>query len=228
MNNIKNISPILITGAERSGSSIIAKIIHMNGAWCGECPKMYENKFFRYMQQPHFKNMNIPMKETTSLTMPLGWELSVLSSLEKQGWDGQQWMSKSSYHARLWPFWHYAFPNAKWIIVRRRTGDVIQSCVKTGYMKTFKTPDNLKQIGVTSEEEGWLWWVHQYEKKFVEMIQHGLNCRVVWPERMVDGDYSQIKEMIEWLGLKWNNKTPEVIHPLLEKSRRAMQWQEQQ
>lgn len=227
MNNIKNISPILITGAERSGSTIIARILDMCDVWKGDCDKMFENKKLHTLQNNYFKNKTIPITDTLLLNMPLGWEISVLEALSQQGWTGGVWMNKSSLQARLWPFWHYAFPNAKWLIVRRRTGDVIQSCIKTGYMKLFKNTNNLKLVNASTEEEGWLWWVHQYEKKFIEMMQHGLNCRVIWPERMVDGDFSQIKETIEWLGLKWNRKIPEVVSPLLEKSRRAIEWQQQ-
>ena len=51
------------------------------------------------------------------------------------------------------------------------------------------------------------------------MIEAGLNCRIIWPERMVTGDYQQIYETIEWLGLRWNNAIPSIIDPLLNKSR---------
>ena len=71
-------------------------------------------------------------------------------------------------------------------------------------MNAFKKDDYLNSLGLKTEDEGWLWMVHQYENKFVEMIQSGLNCKIVWPERMVDGDYSQIYETLEWLGLTYN------------------------
>ena len=47
------------------------------------------------------------------------------------------------------------------------------------------------------------------------MIEAGLNCKVVWPERMVSGDYQQIHETLEWLGLKWNKEVINWIDPLL-------------
>ena len=105
------------------------------------------------------------------------------------------------------------------LIVRRRTGDVIQSCIKTGYMRIFKDPVIRSEFLFETEAEAWLWWVHEYEKRFVAMIESGLNCRIIWPERMVTGDYKQIYETIEWLGLKWNNNIPRIIDPLLNKSR---------
>jgi len=47
------------------------------------------------------------------------------------------------------------------------------------------------------------------------MVTEGLNCKVIWPHRMVTGDYSQLYETIDWLGLKWNDKALNFIHPLL-------------
>ena len=73
-------------------------------------------------------------------------------------------------------------------------------------------------MGVKTEQEGWLWWVHEQEKQFVAMIEFGLNCKVVWPERMVSGDYSQINEMLEWVGLSWNDRIVGMVHPLLRNS----------
>jgi hypothetical protein len=47
------------------------------------------------------------------------------------------------------------------------------------------------------------------------MIETGLNCKVIWPERMVDGDYSQIIEMLKWLGLEWNDSIIPTTKKLL-------------
>jgi hypothetical protein len=221
MNKIQKINPILITGAERSGSTLIARILDMCGVFSGNCNKMYESKSIHAFHKPFKEKTPHLMIPTNAINVPVIWQEMVLRQLKREEWKGQPWMVKGGVLAQFWSVWYYAFPDAKWLIVRRRTGDVIQSCVKTGYMKMFKSKGNLDLIGVEKEEEGWLWWVRNYEKKFVEMIEQGLNCRVIWPERMADGDFQQMEETIEWLGLKWNDKIPEVIEPLLEKSRRV-------
>ena len=141
------------------------------------------------------------------------------SQLLVEGYISGCWMYKSSRASLIWQIWHNAFPDAKWVIVRRRTADVIQSCIKTGYMKAFKDENNLKLVQAITESEGWLWMVHKYEEKFVEMITEGLNCKVVWPERMVTGDYKQIYETIEWLGLDWKSDALNFVDPLLWGSR---------
>ena len=86
-------------------------------------------------------------------------------------------------------------------------------------MRAFRNPDHQRAVGVNNEADGWKWWVRQHELRFVEMITEGLNCQIVWPERMVDGDYRQLYETIEWLGLKWNSDVLSFIDPKLWKSR---------
>jgi len=161
-----------------------------------------------------------PVPETKDLIFPEKWEDKVRDSLKEEGYKDGPWMFKSSLITTTWPMWHKAFPNAKWIIVRRKTPDIIHSCMKTGYMTMFKNKNNLDKIGKATTEEGWQWLIHEYEKKFVEMIQAGVNCKQVWPERMVTGDYQQVYEVLEWVGLPWNDKIVETIDPLLNKSRR--------
>jgi len=215
-------SPVFVTGVERSGSSIIARIISMCGGFTGEITEMYENKQIKSMVTDYYKSLSLPpegqypLPDTEKMLIPVNWRIQIEEIIHKEGYDDSKlWMYKGGRSGQIWPIWHYAFPNAKWIIVRRRTGDIIQSCLKTGFMTAFADEGNQMKVEVTSEKDGWLWWVHEHEKLFVDMIETGLNCKVVWPERMVHGDYQQIYEMLEWLGLEWNDEIVNKIHPLL-------------
>ena len=102
--------------------------------------------------------------------------------------------------------WNQSFPKAKWVIVRRKTADIISSCLKTGYMKAY---DN---------QEGWLEWVHIHEKLFAEMLEANIDYKEIWPERMAYGDFTQMQEVVEWLGLTWNTEIPKMVKPLLNNS----------
>jgi len=153
------------------------------------------------------------------MLIPANWRTKIENILFDEKYDGSKvWMYKSSRISQIWPVWNYAFPNARWIIVRRRTGDIIESCLKTKYMNAFENEVIRKTVGADNIRDGWLWWVHEHEKLFIEMIETGLNCKVVWPERMVYGDYYQINEMLDWLGLSWNKDIVNMIDPLLENS----------
>lgn len=219
--------PIFVTGIERSGSTLIAKILDICGVFKGATSTMYENIEIRELCSKYlmYNTNGELMTNTEKLTIPINWRQKIDEILNGcECYKDGPWMFKSSLIAQMWPVWHYAYPNARWVIVRRKTSDIIQSCVKTGYMKVFKNPINLEKINLTTEEEGWKWWVHQYEDKFVEIIKAGVNCKIIWPERMVSGDYQQVYETLDWLGLPWSSKIVETIDPLLIKSRRKEKW----
>lgn len=229
-------SPILITGSARSGAGMIAGLIHLCGAFGGEMSNkkgLYENDSIRdHIVKPYLEQMGVdplgqyPILQTESILIPKWWKREVISIIDAQGYkQGTPWMYKDTKMCQMWPVWNFAFPNARWIIVRRRTGDITQSCVKTAFMQAFKDEKVRQAIDVKTEEEGWLWWVHEHEKKFIEMMNEGLNCKIIWPERMVHGDYQQLYETLDWLGLRWKTEVLTFIDPLLwsnrKKERRA-------
>jgi hypothetical protein len=208
-------NPIFITGIPRSGSSAIAAIIKQCGAFSGIISKrsMYSNDTIReVLLKPYLDRLNVdidglnPLPSTDKIVVPALWRHRVEQVMKDEGYKDGAWMYKDSRLAITWPLWNISFPDAKWIIVRRRTGDVIQSCMKTGYMKAFK------------DEKGWLSMVNEYEKRFIEIENEKIDHKIIWPERMVNGDYRQLYELCDWLGLKWEDKAIEVLDKLLWKS----------
>lgn len=190
-------SPILITGIPRSGATMIAATINYCGAFGGEMSKrgMYSNDRIRNLMKADFAFSTE------------GWKTEVEYILSTEGYRGGVWMYKDFNISNVWKLWDSAYPEAKWVIVRRKTTDIISSCMKTKYMKEYNT------------EEGWKGMVHDYEHRFVEMITEGLNCKVIWPERMVGGDYQQLYELCEWVGLEWKEDALRFIETLLWKTR---------
>lgn len=227
--------PILITGAARSGTSMVAGVVNICGAFGGNLSGptinnqkgMFENHNIRqqivkpYLQQIGADKLGqFPLPDVEKILKPNDWRQRVEDVMKTEGYKDGPWFYKGAKSCLIWPIWADAFPDAKWIIVRRRTGDIVQSCLKTGFMRAFKTEANQKAVGASSEWEGWVWWVRQHEQRFIEMITEDLNVKVVWPERMVSEDYSQMKETIEWLGLEWKGeKIVEFIEPKLWKAR---------
>ena len=231
----KQVSPILITGCARSGTSMVAGAINICGAFGGDMrgpnrnnkKGMYENtKIVNRIVKPYLRKHGydslgqFPLPDVESLSIPADWADKVFRVMLEEGYEAGPWFYKGAKMCLKWPVWNYAFPDAKWIIVRRRTGDIVQSCLKTGFMRAFSRRIFQKAVGACSEAEGWLWWVRQHEKRFVEMINAGLNCKIVWPERMVYGDYRQMMETIDWLGLEWKSEVLSFIDPKLWKARK--------
>lgn len=224
-------APIIITGVPRSGSSMIAGVFKICGAFTGAMDgedRSFENIHIRdEVVVPYLKSLSAdpgcqyPLPDIKHMPIPVDWGRRIDGCLAKDGYSNGPWMYKSSSSSLIWPVWNYAYPDAKWVIVRRRTGDIIRSCMKTDFMKAFRLRQNQRAVGVNDAVEGWKWWVHQFESRFVEMITEGLNCKVVWPERMVVGDYQQMFETIDWLGLKWKSEVLAWVDPKLWKARRG-------
>lgn len=228
-NDLKH-SPIFITGTKRSGSSMIAKILEICGVFTGEVSSMKESKVLSSLMDQYFDFNNFDKKAQHPLPpqdifIPTDWKSKVEEALVKMGYKEQPWMYKDSRLALTWQMWDYAFPNAKWIIVRRKSTDIIKSCLQTSYMNAYEDSKVRAELvpSVTCEEEGWLWWIHEHEKKFVQMIEAGLNCKMIWPERMVEGDYQQIYETLQWLGIEWADDIIKQMEPMLSKSRGKVQ-----
>ena len=207
-----NQSPILITGCPRSGASMIAAAMKICGAFGGELSSrgstMNSNiKICEQLVKPYLTANGIDPEGQHPLTgnnyIHSKWNELVTRLIEADGYTRGTWMYKDSRNALMWEVWNYAFPNARWIIVRRKTSDIIDSCLKTKYMNAYTT------------KEQWLEWVHEYEHRFVEMIEAGLNCKQIWPERMVNNDYSQMDETIQWAGLHWRKEVMDTIDPML-------------
>lgn len=207
-------SSIFITGPQRSGGSIIAKIIQGCGAYSGVVDSHMENTRLKLMMDSYLASLladprgQYPLPEESQVFIPAQFRERVYQQLTCH-WDGRSaWMYKTHRLLLTWPMWRKEFQDAKWVLVRRRTGDVVTSCQKTAYMNAYDSP------------EDWIKWIHEYEQRMVNLILSGANCQVIYPERIVQGDYSQIFHLVQWLGLKWNDNVITDIEPLLWKSRK--------
>ena len=218
-------NPILITGAARSGTSLTAGIIHICGAWGGKMagPTMYnkrgmfENSQIRQqLIKPFLRSINCdplgqrPLPNTwvvrkIALSSYWRWRLDVIQILNSQGYKGnKKWMYKGAKMCLMWPMWHLAFQKAIWVIVRRDKDDIVYSCLKTGFMRKCEN------------RKGWEDWVDCHLDKFKEMEAVGLKIYEIWPQKIINGDLSEIRQLIDQLGLKWeNDKVMAFIEPAL-------------
>jgi len=205
-------SPIFITGAARSGTSLVSGIVHKCGAWGGDMrgetrynPKgMFENKaIINEIIKPYLREWNcdplgqLPLPKTEAINLISEKEgpivrNRVLEIIKSEGYNSSQvWFAKAAKFCLMWPIWAKAFPLARWIIVRRNADDIVRSCLKTGFMRGY------------SSAHGWCKWVAKHERLFDEMHDACLNIREIWPQEIINGDMSKIKALICDFGLDW-------------------------
>jgi hypothetical protein len=214
---------------------MVAGIINLCGAFGGIMAGpnvhnekgMFENIRIRQnLTKPFLRTLNadhmgqFPLPSIADMSVPLTWREQVEEIMREEGLgEDEPWMLKDAKMALMWPIWHHAFPDAKWIIVRRKTPDIVRSCMHTGFMEAFKQRKNLDAVNAATEYDGWKWWVDEYIERFTEMVGEGLNAKQVWPERMVSRDYGQTEEMLKWLDLEWTDDIFGFIEPKLWKAR---------
>lgn len=212
MSNDAN-SPILITGCARSGTSMTAGLINLAGAWGGEMSPpnrnnqrgMFENRevrsdmvkaFLRSIKCDPLGQHPLPsigyLKSKFDGDFCDKWRNRFMRIMSKQGYDGGPLFYKGAKMCLMWPIWANAFPQARWVIVRRETEDIVNSCLRTSFMRAYKT------------RSGWLHWVAEHEARFEQMIDAGLDVREVWPQRMIAGDFTEMQMVVNNLGLVWD------------------------
>ncbi len=217
--------PILITGAARSGTSMVAGIIHLCGAWGGQMSGptqwnkkgMFENAAIRNdIVKPFLRKLGAdplgqnPLPDVVdclAIASKTGktWRQQIERIAREQGLGREIWFYKAAKACLTWPIWHAAFPDAQWVIVRRRESDIVRSCLRTGFMRAYKN------------EAGWQKWVYEHEKRFYEMQAAGLDIIEIWPEWMIaNEDFSEIKAAVLSLGLHWQEaRVREFVDPAL-------------
>jgi hypothetical protein len=205
--------PILITGVPRSGSSMIAGAVHRCGGYGGaELTKMNSNPHVSSLMSEILSHLKadpggrFPLPTETRLDKPIKNLSNRL--YESVGSPYNTWFVKDSRLLLTWKLWNAAFPDAYWIIVKRKDEDIIQSCMKTHYMNTFL------------DEAGWQWLIDQYKEKYDQMAYTVKNLYVIHPEKMIVDDYSEFRKGIEWMGLDWNPIVEEYMSKKLHKMKK--------
>lgn len=198
--------PILITGCARSGTSLTAGIINICGAFGGEMtgttrfnPKgQFEHSYIRQnIVKSYLTSINAdplgqyPLPDISKLTPVEDWDKFIINAVFKDvEIDERDWFYKGAKMCLIWKIWNFAFPNAKWIIVRRDKEKIAESCLRTSFMRAFNT------------KEDWISWVEEHEKRFEEMKR---NCKNVIEINAYEATYeiNFFREMILSLGLTW-------------------------
>ena len=166
---------IFITGCARSGTSLIAQILQAHGFKLGRVNRLYENMDVREdVLKPYLRRIGAdPMGQTTLPdTDNLPYQNGLRHEVERKLSCPEPWAYKDAKLTLVWPVWVEAFPEAKWILVRRDAEKIAESCVRTTFMRAY------------SHEQGWLGWVAEHERRF-ERMRDVLDLIEVWPRDVV-------------------------------------------
>lgn len=222
-------NPILLIGTARSGLGIIAEVLYKCGGFGGDMagvnifhsPGYFENVRLRegllkpvLRQQGIDPNGQFPIKENRiNGFTPVMWREFVELIMQRQGLqEYQQWFYNDFRSTILWLYWHEAFPQAKWVYVRRSIKDIVLSCMRTGYMTAYKNTAIRNEVNVTTEKDGWIKWVGYYTVFIEQILQTVPNSFVLDTKALKSKKYSNLQAMIEWAGLTWNDSVVGLLN----------------
>ena len=217
--NTKQDTPILITGCARSGTSMVAGIIKgcgvFGGNLSGPTPNnkkgMFENPNIRVcVIKPYLESIGAdpkgqhPLPAQEDVRFVPGLRKSILDTLTSHGKQEQQrWFYKGAKMTLVWYPFSRAFPEAKWIIVRRPKKQIIDSCMRTPFMNNLLT------------RKEWEQWVDYHIDRWDEM-KHKLPCKELWSNKIVQGNHKELRVALSWLGLSYDKeKILAFVDPIL-------------
>lgn len=184
---------IFITGAARSGTSLTTKILAAHGLNLGEpVNPLYENTGIRQqIIKPYLTSIGAdplgqnPLPDTDNLPTLPDFRERVAKFIESEPWG-----YKCAKATLIWPVFQEAFPEAKWVIVRRDKHKIAESCVRTNFMRAYKT------------QAEWEGWVEEHERRFENMRQ-ALDVIETWPDRYIE-DPASFVPVAEHCGFAFN------------------------
>jgi len=189
---------ILITGAARSGTSLTTRILQEHGCYLGnekDINSLNENTAIRQnILKPYLSSVGadpmgqFPLPDTDHLPSQLGLRDKVLAHFKG---GPEPYAYKDAKLTLVWPVWAEAFPDAKWVIVRRKAERIADSCIRTNFMKAHGT-----------DKQGWLGWVREHERRFMAMKQK-VNAIEVWPDAYIAAP-NAFQPVAAFLGLKFD------------------------
>jgi hypothetical protein len=211
--------PVLVTGVPRSGTSLIMGSLAASGLWVGHTvPANSDNP------KGYFENLRLRERVNKQILQgcgcdPLGIRClptleslpnvnrlreSVLEAIGTEGYDrSEPWGFKEPKLALIWPLWRLHFPGARWVIVRRPLEDVVQSCLRTSFLRQHSSTTTF-----------WHSLVQAYHERLNALLTSGAWCQEISSSEVVAGDFHALAGLIGDLGLDYDeNRIKNFINP---------------
>lgn len=197
---------------------MIACLLRAFGAWPGNAEWVEKDNMNTLLRdrivRPFFRGMRcnlIGRGDTAAVSAGcLGvaenvspiWRRRILQMIHGYGYEAGPWMYWGADACLSWPIWHRAFPDAKWVVVRRETGRIVNACNLTQYVK-----DVVPDIPV---------WADSYLGRFEDMAVAGCDIEECWPGRVFSGKLDTARALVTKLGMVWDDATAnDALSPAL-------------
>lgn len=219
-------NPIIIAGAATSGLGLMAEILNEHGLYSNahRYDGFWKSKhsqtmgginsdILRQVMRPLFASLKCDSHAQTRLpTYEQRHSFTVMqrkalrtqvhSILGDWFYDSRLWKAGQPFIcsgkiALIWPLWSKAFPDAKWLLMRRESSEIIKACETASVMKRN-----------TIAGYDWQHWLDQHEECFQEMLdpENNLDIREVHFEKIIKKDFDELHSVFEWLDIELSEK----------------------
>lgn len=189
---------IFVTGCARSGTSLTTKIIEALGANLGRgharINSLYENVDVREnVLKPYLRYIGVdpvgqyPLPSADRALPRIENTSAVLRYIP----EPEPRAYKDAKLSLVWRAWDYAWPDAKWVLVRRDRAKIVDSCLRTSFMRAF------------DDRAGWNHWVDEHEQRF-EAMRASLDLIEIWPADYID-DAEAFRPVATFCGLPFDD-----------------------
>jgi hypothetical protein len=212
---------ILVTGAQRAGVSILGGALWACGARGGRFAQAkvadgrggFENTEIRdCLVRPFLEGLGCdprgqsPVPKTGELwqapdEVVQSWRRTVLRIWDTQTPGADVNFYCSTLSALVWPMWTRAFPEAKWLFVRRNPEEIVRACLQTAWMDGYQ------------DAAGWAGWVSHYNACFDGIAERAPSVSI-YPHASQGREQgmAEMESAITALGLEWD---PVRVYDLL-------------
>jgi len=188
--------PILIAAPPRSGTTMMAGLLHKHGVWVGNARTTrypgtnsdfgsentdIKNIMKKEAQKIGYKNWTTPFPDPDL-------DLDIKVGIEHFVPDDQAWLVKTSWCLVFWKFWTSAYPDARWIFLTRDTVKIVDSMNRHPGMK--KHPDGQKNQ-----------YIAHLLRNASDIIDHGAWFTCVDIEAVADRDMGVIADLFDFLDM---------------------------
>jgi len=185
--------PILIASPTRSGTTMVAWLLHLHGAWIGEA-KVTKAKG----SNPAVGTENVAIKTYLRSVsgVPDDFRKRILSLVDNDG----PWLVKTAQNLLKMDAWLKHFPEARWVLTNRSTEDIIASTMRHPGMTD--DPDRRRKI------------VEQHKHLQQRVAYRANHVHWVDVDALASADESVGRALIEFCGLGFDpNKFHNWIQP---------------
>ncbi|MFW6030995.1 MAG: sulfotransferase [Myxococcota bacterium] len=194
---------IFITGLPRSGTSLTCTVLDELGLHFGPRDHLAKGKK-RTNPTGMMENRQVRQRTLKPILETLGADPAGQHPLPPRELDVRQWDTdqlrervlgqlggaeayKDAKLVLVWPLWTAAFPDARWVIVRRDREDVVNSCLRTYFMRRHDTAD------------AWREWAREYEARLFA-LRDSVEHVEVWPGTEPEA----FRKVAEFVDLEWS------------------------